>query len=108
MQIEPKSGLDAWNFQFTEKSILARRKTSAKIVLGKVLGKGTLAEYESCYETSGFRQNPAFCGVFSFSTFQLSAFQRYPNPPFPRPPVRPTAVSGATRQEQIPSNQHSL
>jgi len=94
-------------------------------MLGKADWKVTLVVNEYCPETSDFGQNPAFCGVFSLSAFQFSAFHLYPNSPFPsqplfpRPPVfstyfaeaarvkkastgmpvQPTAVSGALRKK---------
>jgi|GEM_PF-2749479 len=98
---------------FSNTPDVARRTpktTAAKIILGKAARKATFAANESCRETSEFRQIPAFYGSFFISKFLFSAFQLYPNPPFPpqppfpRPPVRPTPVSGASRQKQIPSS----
>jgi len=82
--------------------------------LGKSVGKSTLTANEDCRETSEFRRLPAFCGAFSLSAFQFSAFQLYQSPLFPSNPLFPalrpslTAVSAASRQKQIPSNKARL
>jgi hypothetical protein len=41
-------------------------------------------------------------------TFIKTWWEKNKQPPFPRPPDRPTAVSGASRQKQIPSNNRQI
>ena len=88
--------------------------------LGKAVWRATLTANENRRESFRYRQISASSGAFFLSAFQFSAFQLYPNPPFPRNPhfpalqstprlrqagrSDPLALSGASRRKQIPSS----
>ncbi len=85
-------------------------KTAAKRNLGTVVRRATLAANENRREISRVSRLPACCGAFFLLAFQFSAFQLYPNPPFPPHPPFPRLRSGhrlfqrPSPQKQIPSN----
>jgi hypothetical protein len=64
---------------------------AAKRILGKAAPRATLTANENRRKFSQFHQIPASSGAFFLSAFQFSAFQIYPNSPFPpQPPDTPS------------------
>ena len=87
----------------------ARQKPPPKEILVKRLGElpsrrmKILSDENPC-GISRFCQIPASSGAFFLSAFQFSAFQLYPNPPFPRLRFGHPLFHRPSRQKQIPSN----